>query len=62
MTSSKYDETSYTFNRHNQQQNETAEQYIIELYRLAEYCEYGDLRDEMIRDRLVVTVGICDNS
>ena len=44
------------FNRRNQREGETAEQYIMELYALAEYCEYGDLKDEMIRDRLVVGI------
>ena len=28
----------------------------MELYRLAESCDYGDLKDEMIRDRLVVGI------
>ena len=41
------------FNRRNQEEGETAEKYITELYTLAENCNYGDLRDEMIRDRLV---------
>ncbi len=36
------------------------EQYIMELYKLAESCNYGDMKDEMIRDRLVV--GIRDNA
>ena len=44
------------FNRHNQVDGETAEQYTMELYRLAESCNYGDLKDEMIRDRLVVGI------
>ena len=44
------------FNRRNQLDGETAEQYIMELYRLAESCDYGDLKDEMIRDRLVVGI------
>ena len=44
------------FNRRNQLENETAEQYIMELYRLAERCDYGALRDEMIRDRLLVGI------
>ena len=44
------------FNRRNQLENETAEQYIMELYRLAESCDYGALRNEMIRDRLVVGI------
>ena len=30
------------------------ENFITDLYRLAEFCEYESLRDEMIRDRLVV--------
>ena len=28
----------------------------MELYRLADSCDYGDLNDEMIRDRLVVGI------
>ena len=44
------------FDRRNQLDGETAEQYIMELYRLAESCDYGDLKDEMIRDRLVVGI------
>ena len=35
------------FNRRNQQQGESAEQYIIVLYELAEDCEYGALHSEM---------------
>ena len=44
------------FNRRTQLEGETAEKYITELYTLADTCEYGDLRDEMIRDRLVVGI------
>ena len=44
------------FNRRSQLQSETAEEYIVELYCLAETCNYGDLKDEMIRDRLVVGI------
>ena len=44
------------FNRRNQQQGESAEQYIIVLYELAEDCEYGALHSEMIRDRVVVSI------
>ena len=32
------------------------EQYITTLHRLAETCGYGDLKDEMLRDRLVVGI------
>ena len=33
--------------------------FISNVYALAEHCGYGDLWDELIRDRLVV--GICDS-
>ena len=32
------------------------EQYITVLHRLADTCGYGDLKNEMIRDRLVVGI------
>ena len=48
------------FNRRSQKERETAEKYIMELYRLSETCEYGDMSDDMIRDRLIV--GIRDTS
>ena len=48
------------FNGRNQLDAETAESYITVLYGLVENCEYGALRDEMLRDRLVV--GIRDKS
>ena len=43
------------FNRRYQQERESAEAYITELYRQSENCKYGDLK-EMIRDRLIVGV------
>ena len=48
------------FNRRNQLEGESAESYITTLYELAEYCEYGALKTDLIRDRLVV--GIRDNA
>ena len=44
------------FNRRCQKQDESVEQFITCLYQLSENCEYGDLRDEMIRDRIVVGI------
>ena len=44
------------FNKSNQLEGESAEQYIMELYKLAENCNYGDMKTEMIRDRLVVGI------
>ncbi len=46
------------FNMRNQLPGEAAEKYIAELYRLADNCNFGNFRDELIRDRLVV--GILD--
>ena len=44
------------FNRRSQQPGETSEQFIMALYDLAANCNYGELRDEMIRDRIVVGI------
>ena len=44
------------FNQRNQLDGETAEEYITVLYSLVETCEFGTLKDEMIRDRLVVGI------
>ena len=48
------------FNRRNQLEGESAEQYITVLFGLAENCDYGQFKSQMIRDRLVV--GIRDNA
>ena len=48
------------FNRHIQQEGESAGDYITALHQLADTCEYGVIKAEMIRDRLVV--GIRDES
>ena len=44
------------FNRRVQHEGESAETYISELYELIEFCDYGDLKEEMLRDRLVVGI------
>lgn len=44
------------FNRRNQLPDESAEQCITSLYSLADGCEYGNLKDEMVRDRIVVGI------
>ena len=44
------------FNRRDQMESESGDQYITELYYLAERCSYGSLTSEMIRDRLVVGI------
>ena len=42
------------FNQRSQQEGETVDQFVTALHQLVEYCSYGNLREEMIRDRLVV--------
>ena len=44
------------FNRRNQKEGESVEQYITALYSLVESCEYGALKEEMLRDRIVVGI------
>ena len=44
------------FNHRNQLEGESAEKYIMELYALAENCNYGDMKKEMIRNRLIVGI------
>ncbi len=41
-------------------EGKTSEQYFLELYKLAENCNYGEMTSELIRGRLVV--GIRDTS
>ena len=44
------------FNRRRQEEGEPVDEFIMDLYRLAEHCQYGSLRDELIRDRIVVGI------
>ena len=44
------------FNARLQVEGESIKQYITSLYNLVEHCEYGPLKEEMIRDRLVVGI------
>ena len=48
------------FNSRKQLQDETVDDFITDLFCLAEHCSYGELRGEMIRDKLVV--GLLDAS
>ena len=48
------------FNRRDQAEGESAEQYITCLYSLVEDCDYGALKDDLLRDRIVV--GIWDKT
>ena len=42
------------FNQRVQGEDELVENFVADLFRLAELCEHGFLKDEMMRDRLVV--------
>lgn len=44
----------YVFNTAQQSQHESTEQYVANLRKLADKCEFCPLRDELIRDRLVL--------
>ena len=44
------------FNRCSQLLDKPAEQFIASLYNLAADCNFGDLKDQLIRDRIVVGI------
>ena len=48
----------FVFGNSQQRPGQSAEEFIAELRRLASSCNFGQLRDELIRDRLVI--GIAD--
>ena len=48
------------FNRRRQNPGESLNTFIQDLYRLAENYEYGTLKDELIRDRIIV--GVLDDT
>ena len=44
------------FNMCVQEEGESVDSFITNLYTLAEFCVFGDLHDELIRDRIVVGI------
>ena len=44
------------FNKRSQLPDEPIEQYITSLYNLAADCNFGELKDKLIRDRIVVRI------
>ena len=50
----------FEFNTRRQGQDESVSDYVAELGKLAEYCEYGDVLSDMLRDRIVC--GILDRT
>jgi len=45
-----------SFNLASQLADESVEQFITRLHQLTENCEFGDLKNEMIRDRLIIGI------
>ena len=46
----------FELNRRRQEEGESVDSFITALYTLAEHCGYGELHDEMVRDRIVVGI------
>ena len=44
------------FNQRRQEEGESVDEFVTTLHCLSEHCEYAGLRDEMIRDRIVMGV------
>lgn len=44
------------FNMGCQQEGESAKEFITEVHKLAENCSFGLLKDELIRDQIVVGI------
>lgn len=44
------------FNMRKQEQGETTDSFITAVHKLAEHCQFGALREELIRDRIVVGI------
>ncbi len=44
------------FNRRNEQEGESIEEYITALYALVQSCDYGMLQEQLLRDRIVIGI------
>ena len=44
------------FNKRKQEDSENVDNFVTSLYTLSEHCGYNDLREEMIRDRIVIRI------
>ena len=44
------------FSKRKPEDSENVENFVSSLYTLSEHCGYNDLREEMIRDRIVVGI------
>ena len=41
------------FNCRSQEEGETIAEYVAELHKIAEHCDYGEVQSDMLQDRLV---------
>ena len=46
----------FKFNSHVRNANESISMIVAELRKLTEHCEYGDSLNDMLRDRLLISV------
>ena len=44
------------FNESNQKQGESLQSFLQNLHDLAEHCDFGTIRDQQIRDRVVIEI------
>ena len=47
----------FKFNSRKQVEGEAVSEYVADLRRIAEFCDYGDKLEEMLRDRIVCGIG-----
>jgi len=43
----------YMFNKCTQEVGESVEYFITDVIKLVDHCQYGNLKDDLIRDKLV---------
>ena len=46
----------YKFHKCNQEESQSIREFLAKLQKLAETCEFGNYRDEALRDRLVCDI------
>ena len=44
------------FNHRDQREGKSIEQYLTALYGVVENCDYGDLKDELLHNRIIIRI------